>query len=87
MAITTFADGPGVLTPFCQRWGWSEMFTKPMVIACQGCEDTLRLVMASDTKLDGREARVFLVIELLSRGWKITSKGAPRCPRCGLPAD
>jgi hypothetical protein len=87
MVLTTLADNPGTLQIFCQVWGISELYRKPIVVRCNGCEGQLYLVMGTDTPMEIRDCQVFLTLELLSRGWHITRSGTPRCPRCGCRAE
>jgi hypothetical protein len=81
MAVVAFIDHPALLLPFSARWCIREGFTREAIGVCAKCGGELHVGMVTDTMLDDETSRVFFVIELMSRGWRVTSQ-ARTCPGC-----
>jgi hypothetical protein len=81
VALTAFADNPQALMLFCHRWSIFNAHTRMITVTCAGCAASLMLVFAHDVALTDAETKVFLVFELLGRGWRVPH-GQPMCPQC-----
>jgi hypothetical protein len=80
MTLTAFADSVTGLTPFYQAWNINRSFARPVSVRCSQCDTVLPLVIGSDTEIDDHDTKIFLLLEVLSRGWQ--AKGNPLCPKC-----
>lgn len=81
MALTAFADSPTALMYFCRVWGIQNPFTRAVTVTCAGCGRELPLAFTSDVPVEDRDTKAYLIFELFSRGWVVTS-GRPFCPEC-----